>query len=119
MLQLICIKAGALIVRADFCNLRNKLCLIILKFSDPHCIKSVRIWSYSGSYFPAFRRLNTDRYGVSLRIQSKCGKMWTRITPNKDIFYSVRASIVEINIIILNETIQNVLSTKRFQDKLS
>ena len=28
------------------------------------CIKSVRIWSYSDPYFPAFG-LNTERYGVS------------------------------------------------------
>ena len=31
--------------------------------------KSVRIRSFSGSHFPAFR-LNTERYGISLRIQS-------------------------------------------------
>ena len=35
-----------------------------------HCIKGVRIRSYSSLYFPAFR-LNTERYGVSFRIQSK------------------------------------------------
>ena len=53
-----------------------------------HWVKSVRIRSYSDPHFPAFA-LNTDRYGVSLRIQSECGKMWTRITPNKNIFYTV------------------------------
>ena len=26
-----------------------------------HCLKSVRIWSYSGPYFPAFE-LNTDQH---------------------------------------------------------
>ena len=31
-----------------------------------HCVKSVRIRSYSGPYFPTFG-LNTERYGVSLR----------------------------------------------------
>ena len=31
-----------------------------------HYVKSVRIRSYSGPYFPAFG-LNTERYGVSLR----------------------------------------------------
>ena len=51
-------------------------------------MKSVCIWSYSGPLFPAFG-LNTKRYAVSLRIQSKCGKIWTRITPNMDTFYSV------------------------------
>ena len=33
--------------------------------------------------------LNTQRYSVSLCIQSKCGKMRARITPNTDIFYAV------------------------------
>ena len=32
---------------------------------------------FSGPYFPAFG-LNTERYSVSLRIQSKCGKIRTR-----------------------------------------
>ena len=53
-----------------------------------HCVKSVRIRSYSGPHFPAFG-LNTERYGVSLRIQSECGKMRTRITPNTDTVYAV------------------------------
>ena len=50
-----------------------------------HCVKSVRIRSFSGPYFPAFG-LNTERYGVSLRIQSKCRKIRTRKTPNADTF---------------------------------
>ena len=53
-----------------------------------HCVKSVCIRSFSGSYFPAFG-LNTDRYGVSLHIQSKCRKIRTRITSNTDTFYAV------------------------------
>ena len=49
-----------------------------------HCLKVsvfavilVRIFLY----FP--------RYGVSLHIQSECGKMQTRITPNTDTFHAV------------------------------
>ena len=57
-------------------------------FRGSHCVKSVRIRSYSGPYFPAFG-LNTERYSVSLRTQSECGKIWTRITPNADTFYAV------------------------------
>ena len=53
-----------------------------------HCVKSVRVRSYSGPYFPAFG-MNTDRHSVSLRIQSKCGNIWTIITPNTDTFYAV------------------------------
>ena len=53
-----------------------------------HWVKSVRIRSYSGPHFPEFG-LNTERYSVSLRIQSECGKMRTRITPNTDIFHAV------------------------------
>ena len=40
------------------------------KMEDGHCVKSVRIRSYSGLRFPAFG-LNTERYGVSHRIQSE------------------------------------------------
>ena len=54
----------------------------------PHCVKSVHIRSYSGPHFPAFG-LNTERYGVSLRIQSECGKMRTRITPTTDTLHAV------------------------------
>ena len=57
-------------------------------FTAFHCVKSVRIWSYSGPHFPAFG-LNMVRYIVSLRIQSECGNMRTRMTPNTDIFHAV------------------------------
>ena len=53
-------------------------------------VKSVRIRSYSGPHFPAFW-LNTERYSVSLRIQPKYGKIWTRITLHMDTFYAVTA----------------------------
>ena len=48
----------------------NSICFLDLKTSIQstcleiiHCVKSVRIQSYSGPYFPAFR-LNKERYGV-------------------------------------------------------
>ena len=52
-------------------------------------LKSVWIRSFSGPYFPSFG-LNTEKYGVSLRIQSECGKIRTRKTPNTDTFHAVR-----------------------------
>ena len=42
--------------------------------ADTHCVKSVLTRSYSRPHFLTFA-LNTERYGVSLLIQSKCGKM--------------------------------------------
>ena len=51
-------------------------------------MKSVRTWSYCSPYFPAFG-LNTDRYSVAVIIQTECGNIWIRITPNTDTFYSV------------------------------
>ena len=57
-------------------------------FGKHHCVKRVRIRSYSGPYFPAFG-LNMERYSVSLRIHSECGKIQTIITPNTDTFYAV------------------------------
>ena len=53
-----------------------------------HFVESVRIWGYFGPHFPAFG-LNTERYGVSLRTQSECGKMRTRKTPNMYTFHVV------------------------------
>ena len=47
-----------------------------------HCVRSIRILSYSGPHFPAFE-LNTERYFVSLRM------LRTRITPNTDTFHAV------------------------------
>ena len=61
-------------------------CMIL--FHTFYWLTSVRIRSYSGPYFPAFG-LNTERYRVSLRIQPKCGKMLTRMTPNTDTFHAV------------------------------
>ena len=61
---------------------------IIWNFKLNHCVKSVRIRSYSGPYISGFG-LNTERYKVSLRIQSECGKIRTRITPNMDTFHAV------------------------------
>ena len=52
-------------------------------------MKSVRIWSFSGPYFPIFG-MNKERYGVSFRIQSELGKIRTRKTPNKDTFYAMQ-----------------------------
>ena len=69
---------------AAFAELFNKA-----KYSrGVHCVKGVRIRSFSSPYFPAFG-LNTDRYGVSLRIQSECGKIRTRKTLNTDTFHAV------------------------------
>ena len=51
----------------------------------------VRIRSFSGPYIPAFG-LNTERYGVSLCIQSECGKIQTGKTPNTDTFHAVTMS---------------------------
>ena len=48
------------------------------------CMRSVRIRSFSGPYFPALG-LNTERYSV-------CGKTRTRKTPNKDSFHAVVGS---------------------------
>ena len=84
-------------------GLHNSMYLLILHFftsqlvirqqldKTNYCVKSVRIRSYSGPHFPAFG-LNTERYFVSLRIQSECGKIRTRITLNADTFRAMNTS---------------------------
>ena len=60
--------------------LQKRLCFSSFLYKTAlHCVKSVRIWSYSGLHFLALK-LNTERYSVALRIQSECGKILTRIT---------------------------------------
>ena len=56
-------------------------------------IKSYAAWLQVS--FPAFE-LNTEKYEVSHRIQSECGKIRTRITQNTDTFYAV----IEANCIV-------------------
>ena len=53
-----------------------------------HCVKSVRIRSYSGPYLPAFA-LNTPYLSV---FSPNAGKKRIRITPNTDTFHAVIAS---------------------------
>ena len=79
------------VIPADFpvpCNCLK--CAKKTRFVCPvkHSVKSVHVRNYSGSHFLEFE-LNTERYSVSLRIQSTCGKIRTRITPNTDTFYAV------------------------------
>ena len=59
------------------------VCKLDMETSEFPRVKSVHIRSYSGLHFLAFGP-NTERYGVPLLIQSECGKMRTRITPNTD-----------------------------------
>ena len=66
--------------------------VILIWWFVSHYLKSVHIRSYSGPHFPAFG-MNREIYGVSRRIQSKCGKMRTRITPNMDTFHAVLIKI--------------------------
>ena len=54
-----------------------------------HFMKKVRIRSAFCLYFPS-SELNTERYEASLHIDSKCGKIWTRKTPNSDAFHAVK-----------------------------
>ena len=75
-------------------------------------MKSVRIQSYSGPHFPVFG-LNTERSGVSLRIQSERGKMRTRITPNMDTFYAMQV----FSTIILFRELESLETFYRIQEK--
>ena len=69
-------------------NLSN----IVIGFISIHCVKSVRIGSFSGPYFPVFG-LNTERYVEFLCIQSEFGKLRTIKTLNTDAFYAVINSL--------------------------
>ena len=70
------------------CFFHNVLCIITNNSRASHCLKRVRIWNFSGPYFPAFT-LNTERCSLSLRTQSNIGKIRTGKTPNTDTFHTV------------------------------
>ena len=76
-----------------YCSSGERVSLLTLKFGSGnraglHCVKSVRTRSVSGLYFPEFG-LNTEIYRANLHIQSECGKIKTRKTPNMDTFHTV------------------------------
>ena len=66
----------------------------------------------SGPCLPAFG-LNTERYEVSLRIQSKCGKIQTR---NYSVFgqfsrSGINAVLVKLDLVFKDETVHEAYST--------
>ena len=89
--------------------------------TETHCVKIVNIWSFSGLYFPAFG-LNAKRYGLFLRIESECGKMRTRITPNTKNFHAVTTSKKEIKLVSFTECVRVIqrvfLFLQRFENKI-
>ena len=57
-----------------------QLCCYFKATLRKKCPYSGLFWSSFFPHFPAFG-LNTERYSVSLRIQSECGKMWEKCGP--------------------------------------
>ena len=72
---------------------------------DVHCVKRVCILGFSGLYFTAFG-LNTGIYEINLRIQSKCGKIQTRKTPNTDTVYAMNISQLSFDLLFDSVLIQ-------------
>ena len=64
-------------------------------------LKSVCIQIFSGLYFPDFG-LNIEVYRVR-KIQSKCGKIWSRKTLNMDTFYAVEIKIRQPGCVFLSQ----------------
>ena len=69
-----------------------------------HCAKSVQIQSY---FWSVFSRIRTD-YFVSLRIQSECGKIWTR---NNSVFGHFTSSVSDCFYVILGRHISRKLQS--------
>ena len=67
-------------------------------------------YSYSELFWSAFSCIMTE-YGVIPRIQSECGKMRNRITPNTDIFCAVLSCswIFQQQQILLNSVLNKFL----------
>ena len=100
-------------------NIQNWRPLSIILIRKIHFVKTVGIRSYSRPCLPAFG-LNTERYSISLRIQSKCGNMRTRITPNKDTFCAVKYknhSFITVHSFIFSHLFVKIFCSKEFESK--
>ena len=73
-----------------------------------HCVKSVQIRSFSGPYFPAFG-LNTERYSLSLHIQSECGKI--RTTKNSIFGRFSRSDCIYFQIQLWSDTLLDFITS--------
>ena len=75
----------------EFLNYFSIFTTFVRKVPEIQCVKSIRIRNFSGPNFG----LNTERYGLSFRIQQECGKISTRKTPNTDTFHGVILVILQ------------------------
>ena len=75
-----------------------------------HCIKSVRIRSYSGPYFPAFG-MNTERYGISFN--AVMGGV--DLVDQRTAAYHLKPILVQCHISITPENVRKPLVFRRFQ----
>ena len=107
------------LVEINMLQKRLLSCSFKRSLKNKYCVKSVRIRSFSGPYFPAFE-LNKERYSVSLRIPSECRKIRTRKTPNRDTFHVVKYKSHLMFILLLSSDInlnpETVITTRK--DKL-
>ena len=84
----------------QFCKIRYRFCVLFSCQNVVSCFwnkqkllnlalrKKCLYSEFSGPDFSTFGQ-NAERYQVSLRIQSECGKTQTRKTPNMETFYAV------------------------------
>ena len=64
------------------------------KNKSKHTVREKYPYSeFSDLYFPVFQQ-NTERCELFLSIQSKCGKIRTRKTPNTDTFHAVTRNTI-------------------------
>ena len=61
----------------SFCKFLSDVTKTVFWESKKHCVKSVQIWSFTCPYFPVLG-LNTEIYGINLRIQLRYWKIRTR-----------------------------------------
>ena len=74
--------------------------------------KNVLIRSYSGPYFPVFG-LNTERYRLSLRIQSECRKLRTRQQTNSEYRHFSRSTMLSFFLSLFYFSSDNALYLSR------
>ena len=94
--------------------------LVVLAYLEILFIAQREKYPYSEFFWSVFSTfgLNSEKYSLSLHIQSECGKIRTWETPNADTFYAVLVAAIMLTNILRNaiKISWNLVKILKFQD---
>ena len=80
-------------ITSSICHFSKLVLINEQKLNSKHTLHEKCLYSeFFWSVYPVFWQ-NTEKCNLSLSIQSECGKIWIRKTPNTDTFHAVTRNI--------------------------